>query len=175
MITDNDCYFPINGDTSYIEEYCKKNYNTFDFKKIYEDYNVYTMHNFDYETVRNIVGADPNLSRIDKILKISHCFIMKISPNSCVGWHLDIPRKGPVLNLMLTPEARSYSIFTDSLYNTSGIIECKYPPHQFVLYNTDRLHSITNFENPRSVFSVIFERGKTDLTWTEAIYTLSKL
>jgi hypothetical protein len=100
---------------------------------------------------------------------------MTISPMSCVGWHLDIPRKGPVLNLLLTPEARSYSIFADSLYNTSGIVECKYPPHQYVLYNTDRMHSITNFENPRSVFSVIFERGKTDLVWNEALFKLANL
>lgn len=175
MITDYDCYFPINGDTKFIEEYYKQNYLTFDFKKIYDDYDVYTMHIFEHHTVRDIVENDPTLSKIDKIFKISHSFIMKISPNSCVGWHLDIPRKGPVLNLMLTPEARSYSIFTDSLYNTSGIIECKYPPHQFVLYNTDRLHSITNFEHPRCIFSVMFERGKTDLTWTEALHTLKQI
>ena len=100
---------------------------------------------------------------------------MEISKNSWVGWHFDYPRKGPALNLLLTPDARSFSLFTDTLYDMSNIVECKYQPHQYLLYNTDLIHSIVNFDQPRYLFSALFKRGKENLVWQEAIMLLDNI
>ncbi len=175
MLKDDDCYFPINGNTLTIEQYCKDNFNSFNFSCPHSDFHVWSCHHFEYDTVRDIVLNDPTLSKIDKVLEISHCFIMEISKNSWVGWHFDYPRKGPALNLLLTPSHRSFSLFTETLYDMSNIIECQYKPHQYVLYNTDHIHSIINLDEPRYLFSALFKRGKTNLVWPEAIQLLSNI
>ena len=66
-------------------------------------------------------------------------------------------------------------IFTYNIPDTSNLIECKYQPNQFFLYNTEILHSILNFEETRYIFSVIFEKGQQDnLKWEEAKNILKK-
>jgi len=168
-ITDKDCFHPLKGNTASIENYFKDNFDNFNFEPKINNFNVWTSHDLDVNSVNKIIDENETLRSINKILKISHCFIMKVNINSWVAWHYDYPKKGPVINLVLTTKGKSHSLFTYNIPDTSNLIECNYQPHQFCLYNTELLHSILNFEEPRYLFSVIFERGQQDdLNWEKA-------
>lgn len=174
-ITDNDCFAQIKSNTKSIENYFKENLDNFNFDNNASTKEVWGSCFFDYDTSMDLVKNNVTLSKIHDVLKISNCLILKLSSNAWMAWHYDLPRKGPALNLLLTPEARSFSIFTSKFPEASNIVECKYHPHQFCLYNTDIVHSILNFETPRYLFSACFERGQTDLSWNEAKDILSSL
>lgn len=174
-ITEEDCFCYIKGDTTNIEEYFKNNFDMSTLKNELPNYHVWRHAPVDWDDSQELIKNNETLNKVSKVLEVSHCVVMEISKNSQVPWHYDFPRKGPALNLLLTPNARSHSLFTYNIPDTSNLIECKYPAHQFVLYNTDIIHSILNFEIPRYLFSVCFERGKTDLSWIEAKQVFSNL
>ena len=168
LLEKDDCYCYLKGDTSSIEDYFKNNFEEIDFQRNFDNFYVWRHSHLDKESSMKIINTNQTLVEINKLLEISHCFFMEISEMSFVNWHFDTPRKGPAINLLLTPESKSYSLFTHDIFDTSNLIECKYNPHQFCLYNTELIHSILNLDSPRYIFSVIFERGKTDLSWNEA-------
>lgn len=167
-ITEEDCFWNFEGDTSSIENYFKNNFENFKFDNNLSTRHVWKCCYFDYPITQQIVSNNPTLTKINKVLNISSSFIMEISKTSYVTWHYDVPRKGPAINLLLTHDSRSFSIFTNTFNDMSNIIECKYIPRTFCLYNTTIVHSILNFDKPRYLFSFVFERGKTDLEWKEA-------
>jgi len=168
-ITDVDCYYQTTGDTSSIKKYFQDNFNTLEFKSVSPMFSGWQAHNLEDETTQKIIQENDFLSNINKRLKISHSFFMKTCTNTQIPWHYDYPRRGPVLNLLLNSEAKSYSFFTKSITNTSDLIECKYTENKFCLYNTDIIHSVINLDKVRYSFSLWFERGATDLSWEEAV------
>jgi len=170
-ITKEDCYCQINGDASSVTEHFRKNFTVSQLTTPYEDknFNVWKSFCYDNDTCEKIINENNTLKEINKILKISKCMIMSVSPNSFVAWHHDYPVKGPVLNLLLTTNHRSHSLFTYNIPDTYNLIECLYQPNKFFLYNTDIIHSILNFEETRYVFSAIFEKGESEeLDWKTA-------
>ena len=167
-ITEEDCFCQIKSNTETIKNWFEKDFDFSLLDNNIPNFHVWKHHHLSPEDSRKIITENETLSSIDKIIKIHHCLIMEVSKNSWVAWHYDFPRKGPVLNLVLTPDAHSHSLFTGNLPDTSNLIECKYYPDQFCLYNTDIIHSVTNFDKTRYLFSVVFERGMTDLSWEES-------
>lgn len=174
-ITKEDCFCQVNGDTTSVEEYFKNNFNNIIFNSPYPGFNVWKHAYTTPEETLEIIRKNETLSKINQVLEISICSFMEISPNSWLAWHYDFPRKGPALNLLLTPDARSHSLFSRNINDTSNLVECNYQPHQYCLYNTEIIHSILNFENPRYLFSAVFKRGQQDLGWTEAKEILSSI
>ena len=170
-ITKDDCFCYINGDASSIVSYFYSHFNDINLTGPYNDlqFNVWKSFCFSKEKCEEIINESFVLKEINKILKISKCMILEVSPNSFLAWHHDYPVKGPVLNLLITTNHRSHSLFTYNIPNTSNLVECLYKPNQFCLYNTDMIHSILNFEKPRYIFSAIFEKGESEeLDWTTA-------
>lgn len=174
-LTEEDCFCQIKSNTQSIEDYFHNNVSKLEFLNNATTKDVWGSCFFDYNTSMELVQSNETLSKIHNVLKISNCLILKLSSNSWMAWHYDLPRKGPALNLLLTPESRSFSVFTSMFPEVSNLVECKYVPHQFCLYNTDIVHSILNFETPRYLFSACFERGQTDLSWNETKDILSSL
>ena len=175
-LTNDDCFCYLeNIDTSNIETYFKENFHNLNFFAAMPDFHVWRHAIPSYEDLQELIKNNKSLTKIDNVLKISSCLIMEISHNSWVSWHYDYPRKGPALNLLLTSEGQSHSMFTHSMYDFSGLVECRYRPHQFLLYNTEIVHSVLNLGNTRYLFSMGFERGKTDLEWNEAKEILQSL
>jgi hypothetical protein len=167
-ISNDDCFCQIHGNGRSVEEYFQNNFNNIEFSNPQPNFNVWKHFYTTPDVTLEIIKNNETLSRINAVLEISVCSFMEISPNSWLAWHYDFPRKGPALNLLLTPESRSHSLFSRNITDTSNLVECKYQPHQFCLYNTEIIHSILNFENPRYLFSAVFKRGQEDLSWTEA-------
>lgn len=168
MLKDEDCYCPLISDGTSIEKYFHENFNNLNFTHYLPDFEVSRLCFLDHDTKNFLIKGNETLTKVNEVLEICNCMIIELNKNSWVNWHIDAPRKGPVLNLLLTPDARSHSMFLPALYNSVNLIECKYPPHQFVLYNTDQIHAILNFETPRYMFHAYLERGKMDLSWDEA-------
>ena len=174
-ITKEDCFCYVKGDTSNIEDFFKNNFKNLNFTNNLPNCNAWRNAPIDWEDIQEIVKNNKTLIKISEVLQISHCLVLEVSINSQIPWHYDYPRKGPAINLLLTPEGKSHSLFTYNIPDTSNLIECRYRPHQFVLYNTDIIHTVLNFEPTRYMFSVCFERGKTNLSWAEAKEIFSDL
>lgn len=175
MLKDEDCFCPIIGNGSSIEDYFRNNFNNLTFTHYLPDFEVSKLCFLTNEIRDNLIQNNETLSKINSVLKISNCMIIEVTPNSWINWHIDAPRKGPVINLLLTPNARSHSMFLPELYNSVNVLECRYSPHQFMLYNTDQIHGILNFETPRYMFHACLEQSKLNLSWEEAKNTLRSI
>jgi len=175
MLKDSDCYCPIIGDASSVEDYFHTNKDKIEFYQYLPTFDVQRLHPVDEKLKNDFITNNETLTKINNVLKFDYCMIIEMAERSWVNWHIDSPRKGPVLNLLLTPNVKSHSLFVPELYNSRNIVECVYPPHQFVLYNTDIIHSVLTFNGPRYIFHITFEKAKIDLSWEEAKRTLDSI
>ena len=169
LINEHDCFYQTKGNIQSIKNYFNNNFHNLEFKAVSDQFSGWEAHNLDDETTHLIIKENDFLNKINNTLKISYAFFMKTRTNTQIPWHYDYPRRGPVLNALLNPEVKSHSFFTRSITDTTDLIECKYTEEEFCLYNTDIPHSVINLDKPRYSFSLWFERGATDLSWTEAV------
>ncbi len=124
---------------------------------------------FGFQTIeidRRIWLLEPVLNKINSQFEIESCGILKIEPFTSYNWHTDTNR-GLTIN-MLMKETPSHSLFgfEKDQYNTN-FVELKYEPKSFYLFNTQHMHSVINFQEPRCVFSAKFKKDKKDLTYQE--------
>ena len=95
--------------------------------------------------------------------------ILKLDPYVCYDWHKDT-RRGVGINMILTPHARSYCVFTD---NKEGVVfkteELVYKPGTYYLFNTQQYHTVYNFETARYMLSIEFELDKDGLTFEDLL------
>ncbi len=106
------------------------------------------------------------LQIVDNQFSIKGCGILKIDPYTNYNWHTDTNR-GLTINMLLK-EVHSYSLFgfDKDQYNTS-FVELKYQPKKFYLFNTQHIHSVVNFQEPRYVFTVEFSKNKQELNYQD--------
>lgn len=166
MLQESDCFYPIKGEGLSIENYFFNNKDNLNFRHYLPNFDVQRLCIIDNKD--ELINENETLSKINNILKIDYCMFIEMAANSWVNWHIDSPRKGPVLNLLLTPNVKSHSLFVPEVYNSTNIIECKYSPHKFMLYNTDIVHAVLTFDGPRYLFHATFEKSKKDMSWEEA-------
>lgn len=82
--------------------------------------------------------------------------VLKMPENTCYRWHTDTDRKVAV-NMLLEDDGASRCIFADDCSSVSfPITELKYQPDTYYVFDTQELHTITNFTTPRYLFSVEF-------------------
>lgn len=129
-------------------------------------------HHYGFDLVvvdKQIWSCELVLNIIDQQFGISHCSILKIDANTNYNWHTDTTR-GLSINMLLR-DNHSHCLFSSDTdeYNDS-FVELKYKPNKFYLFNTQRRHSVINFNFPRYMFSVELSKDKTQLTYDE-VYT----
>lgn len=99
--------------------------------------------------------------------------IFKLNPFTCYKWHTD-KHRGVVINMLLTPDARSNCIFETSKIDSqySNIIELKYKPNTYYLLDAQIPHEVTNYEDTRYLLSIRFLAEKTQLRYNDALAVL---
>ena len=101
-----------------------------------------------------------------------HSFIagvLRLDPYTCYNWHTDT-RRGVGVNMLLTPNTRSFCAFTAGLDQlVFEIEELKYKPNTYYLFNTQVPHTVYNFETTRYLMSVEFAKDKDQLSFNDLL------
>ena len=160
-----------------INHCCKK----LGFSVIIQDYFNTNRHSLEYVDYygfaisplsEQVYLEEPLLNNINSKYKISGCSIIKLDPFRCYKWHQDAQR-GVSINLLLSPESRSTVLFGNSVLDSEDqfeITEFEYEPNYFYLFNTQAMHTVINYEQPRYLFSLQFEQDKHLLTFSNFVY-----
>jgi hypothetical protein len=114
--------------------------------------------------------SDPLIKFINDKYEIEDAGIIRIEPNRCYKWHIDTER-GVGINMLLS-NSRSFVLFGKDCGNPSEyeIVEFNYQPGVLYWFNTQIMHTVINFEQPRYLFSVEFVLQKDKLTFDMATY-----
>lgn len=95
--------------------------------------------------------------------------VLKLDPYTCYNWHTDT-RRGVGVNMLLTPNTRSYCAFgADPSKLVFKIEELKYKPNTYYLFNTQMPHTVYNFETTRYLFSIEFEKDVDNLSFEDLV------
>lgn len=95
--------------------------------------------------------------------------ILKVQPNHCYIWHKD-DNRGVAINMLLTHDSKSFCVFADNINEVVfPINELKYKPLTYYLFNTQKFHTVYNFDKPRYLFSLEFKKDKTKLTFDDLL------
>ena len=95
--------------------------------------------------------------------------VLRLDPYTCYNWHTDT-RRGVGINMLLTPNTRSYCAFGfDPSQLVFKIEELKYKPNTYYLFNTQVPHTVYNFETTRYMFSIEFAKDKDELSFEDLV------
>ena len=95
--------------------------------------------------------------------------VLRLDPYTCYNWHTDT-RRGVGINMLLTPNTRSFCAFGfDPSQLVFKIEELKYKPNTYYLFNTQMPHTVYNFETTRYLFSVEFAKDKDELSFKDLV------
>ncbi len=159
MITEQDCFYKIQGSTQNIEDYFTTYFDRLPW--------------FEHESLWNLalippflLLENPALAAINEKFKIEGAGFIKMDPGECYKWHVDYSR-GVAINLLMNPGIQSVCMFEKENLNEERIkyIELDYQPHQFYLFNTQISHSVVTFKETRYMFTLQFEKPKEELNY----------
>lgn len=161
-----DRYFhEIDTQSTFIQAYFAKNLNKAKWQK-YHDFNSWQMPNEVWE-------AEKPLSEINKQFKIKQAGVISINSNTIYDWHKD-EKRGAAINMILQTN-HSHTLFKqDEGQVVQEIKELKYKPNTFYLFNTQALHCVINFNEPRYLFSCEFEENKKNLSYLKILTWIKK-
>lgn len=95
--------------------------------------------------------------------------VLRLDPYTCYNWHTDT-RRGVGVNMLLTPNTRSFCAFGfDPSQLVFKIEELKYKPNTYYLFNTQVPHTVYNFETTRYLLSVEFAKDKDELSFEDLV------
>ena len=95
--------------------------------------------------------------------------VLKLDPYTCYNWHTDT-RRGVGINMLLTPNTRSFCAFgVDPNELVFKIEELKYKPNTYYLFNTQSPHTVYNFEATRYLLSVEFVKDRDQLSFEDLV------
>jgi hypothetical protein len=157
MIDKNNCYLKL-GESEVLQHY---------FDNVTE---LNYVHYKGWETSlipNEWILQEPLLKSINEKFKISRGAIIRMEPHHCYQWHIDDDR-GVSINLLLTPEVKSFVYFGNKVsYDQYEYVELVYEPRKFYAFNNQIQHTIFNFDKPRYLFTLEFEKDKTQLSFDE--------
>tara|TARA_R100001440_G_C2468096_1_gene111147 strand:+ start:109 stop:624 length:516 start_codon:yes stop_codon:yes gene_type:complete len=100
------------------------------------------------------------LKEINELHQIKQIGLLKISGKYCYHWHVDGFRQS-CINSLISKDHYSYTLFgeyKDEFYH-NNLIELKYKPYTYYLFNNQKNHTILNLDNKdRYLFSLYFEK-----------------
>jgi len=95
--------------------------------------------------------------------------VLRLDPYTCYNWHTDT-RRGVGVNMLLTPNTRSFCAFSvDANQLVFKIEELKYKPNTYYLFNTQVPHTVYNFETTRYLLSVEFAKDCDELSFEDLV------
>ena len=103
------------------------------------------------------IDKDAGLTSLHKLYPLKMLGLLRIPPNSIYDWHKDEYRLSTVN--MLIKHDHSHCLFGKSRDNYYiNITELSYQPYTYYLFNNQQYHSVLNFNKPRYLFSLYFDK-----------------
>jgi len=122
------------------------------------------IHGFNIEKIeKTLWKKEIVLHEIDKNFPIKDVVIIYMEPNKCYKWHRDRYRLSTI-NLLLSANESSYTLLSENYDNDedqSNISRLKYEPNCFYVFNTQEIHTVMNFSQPRYMISCQFNDAAT--------------
>lgn len=162
-----DCYAEFSEQSSVVSDLCNR---MLSIKEI----NWWCVIGFDLIPVPvSFTLKEPLLQKINSVFPIAKTSILKSQPYQNYTWHTDTHR-GVSINLLISTDVQSYCMFgkpkdESSLYFT----ELDYKENIFYLFNTQYLHQVINFSEPRYLFTIEFVQDRNSLQYSD-IYNWCK-
>lgn len=91
----------------------------------------------------------------EKVNFVGH--ILGIMPYQFYDWHTDDPRSAS-MNLLLN-DCHCHTLFSQRSKYICNFIELKYKPDTYYILNTNIDHTLINFDQPRYLLSLSFEKN----------------
>jgi hypothetical protein len=114
----------------------------------------------------NVIECNPFLKWLYNQYEFN-CGVIKMSPNILYNFHKDVSR-GVCVNVLLEHE-NSVTLFSEKVFASnshySDLIELKYKPKKFYLFNNQIPHGVFNIKGNRSIFSIEFALNKYKLSY----------
>jgi hypothetical protein len=158
MSSENFCYKPLTEKAVFVPKYFWENFSSLSWQKYFA---------FDAAElpIGLILENEPVLQKLNQTFKIQKLGVLLLKKNTSYNWHKDTVR-GVAINLLLSTSHNSHCIFTrDSSKTVSEIVELKYSPDTFYVFNNQCSHMVVNLDFDRYLFSVEFEKPKEYLTF----------
>ena len=99
------------------------------------------------------------LKEINELHRIRQIGLLKVSSKYCYHWHVDDFRQS-CINSLISKDHYSHTLFGEykDVFYYNNLIELKYKPYTYYLFNNQRNHTVLNLDNKnRYLFSLYFE------------------
>jgi hypothetical protein len=147
---ENDCYCPLLAKATHIPDFV----NT-----LLATHVTWTEH-FGFDAIElpdTFIEIEPALKETNKKHKIQRLGLLRIPENTMYDWHVDQYRLS-CINMLINTDHHSHTLFgAQKDYINKKIIELKYEPNTFYLFNNQMEHCVINLDGPRYLFSLYFE------------------
>jgi hypothetical protein len=110
------------------------------------------------EIEKEWIDKEPALAMVHSCHKIQRLGLLKIDAKTMYDWHVDAHRKS-CLNMLISENHNSITLFgSQKDYINKYIIQLKYKPNTYYLFNNQQQHCVVNLDGPRYLFSLYFEK-----------------
>lgn len=122
-----------------------------------------------FEVPEQLWRNEQLLSEVDSEFKINRVAVLRTDPFQNYVWHRDDYR-GVAINMLLSHE-KSHCLFgTNKNDDNMYFEELEYLPNTFYLFNTQKLHTVINFQGYRYMLSVEFVDTKSELNYFDVYW-----
>lgn len=122
-----------------------------------------------YPVPLSVVQKESVLSKVNSKFKIMFSGFVMMGPYRQYHWHTDVER-GVTINMLMTHGHTSYSLFGQKDKENDAqnhILTVNYEPNTLYLFNTQKPHTIINFEKPRFLYTVKFAQDAKSLSYND--------
>jgi len=106
---------------------------------------------------QDFLEVEPLLAAVHKIHPIKSLGLLKVPAKTMYDWHTDDYRLS-CINLLVNENHNSHTLFGKQRdHINKDIIELKYKPKTFYLFNNQVEHCVVNLDVDRYLFSLYFE------------------
>ena len=104
------------------------------------------------------IDAEPALAAVDQVCPIQRLGLLRIPPFTFYDWHVDAYRQS-CINMQINLDHPSHTLFGYQVDDhNKDVIELRYQPRTFYLFNNQIEHCVANLGGPRYVFSLYFKK-----------------
>ena len=151
MLNPNNCYAKLKGEADYLLHYSKwiikhedRWQDHFGFKAVELDRDL-------------ILEEEPLLALVNMYNPIARLGLLWVKSKNFYDWHVDEHRLS-CINLLISEDHHSHTLFglqRDHL--NKDIVELKYEPKRYYLFNNQVQHCVCNLDEDRHLFSIYFQ------------------
>ena len=120
----------------------------------------------------DVILKEPLFFKINQKFKILRGGVLRLEKNKIYNWHKD-EKRGLAINMLLSGRG-CHTIFgeeSEKFRIQYDILELKYQPKKFYLFNTQIEHCVINFnEQERYLFSLEFEQEMHNLSYETLLH-----